>query len=196
MSGLSTADDACALLQPYFAPIRRSIVGAFEKYQKTPPEVRLDHDMRAIGSCMHCHIIQNVEQEFAGIDGIRTVNMNGLKLVVVREMFALHFKLVDRYGNARFAPTKQQNAFQSQTLELPNLIAQPLALRVGYVFDDGITEITHVLLVLPNGKRNEWKAMLSMKEGDLSWTNVTEQESLDLDVTAKILRPTKLDKRA
>lgn len=171
---IAGVDEVCEILQPQFPQFRRIFQSALDKYLKTPPEVRLDHDRRTIGSCMHSHIVASFPSVFAGVRGAEIVDINGLNIVVIGKRFACHFKMVDRYGNASFHHTKQQEAFASDNLQLPGIERAPVAIRIGYLLDEAVTKIQHMLIVKPNGNRNEWRAMVSMDDVP-SWTDVTEQ---------------------
>lgn len=184
MNNLAEIQDSCSILEPYFSQIRKTVRLSFDTYLQIPPHVRIDHDMRAVGSCLHSHIKHEAIRVFADVHGAQIVETQGLHLVLIERKIACHFKLVDRYGNASSARTKQQDAFSAHSLSLPGMEDAPVSLRVGIVLDESVSRIDHLLLIMPNCNRIAWKAMLSMDDSVTDWVDVTEQKDLRFEVVA------------
>lgn len=174
-------DETCTALKPYLQHFRRCVRDAFDNYLQSPTTARLDHDMRAVGSCVHCHIKARARDVFADVAGARVVEHNGLHLVLIENKFACHFKLVDGNGAASFHRSKQQDEFGAHSLVLPGIVEAPVSLRIGYVLDAAVTKVENMKIILPRGNGARWCVTVSMRDADEGWT-VTEQRRLSFEV--------------
>lgn len=163
-----------------FDQIARSAHARFRAYH--PADI-IELDSRAQATCTYCHMIAEAERRFLGRDGVRPLEINGLKLWF-RETanMVVRLKKMDEDGLVRNYPTKQAKDFD-RGYDLPGLPMPPVRLTAGYFLDRTGTTFIRTQIARPIGRRKTmWVAAVVPQEerkiGELAWRDVTRQGRL------------------
>lgn len=135
--------------------------------------------MRAQAACTYAHMVSAADRRFLGRDGVRSLEIRGLKLWVFEHAgVVIRFKKMDEDGRARNYPTKQAKAFDGQ-LGLPGLPPRPVRLTAGYLLDRTGTEFIRSQIARPDGRDTLWCGAIVPREdrkiGERVWIDVTRQ---------------------
>lgn len=171
-------DDLGQLLEE-FDQIARS---AHARYRSYEPEILLDHDARAQAACTYAHMSAEAAKRFSGEDGVREIDIRGLKLWFFEKANAVvRLKKMDEDGLTRNYPTEQAKDFD-RGKELPGLPMPPVRLTAGYLLDRTSTDFVRTQVARPVArKRTLWCAAIvppeDRKTGERIWYDVTKQPS-------------------
>lgn len=151
---------------------------AHRVYQSYSPAHLIEHSQRAEATCIYDHMVAEAERRFDQRDGIRPLDIRGLKLWVVGEHTVIRFKKMDEDGTTSNYPTRQARDFD-QNLELEGVPPQPIRVSVGYLLDATAKQIERVQVARPNGrKRVDWCAAIvpeAQRQDAVAWVEVTKQ---------------------
>lgn len=155
---------------------------AHSKYRSYPPEILIEHDVRAQAGCTYTHMVAAADRRFVERPGVRLLDIRGLKVWLFESAsVVVRFKKMDEDGRSRNYPTKQARDFDRQ-LELPGLPPKPLRLTVGYLLDNTATEYVRCQIARPNGRNALWCGAIIPREerrpGERIWIDVTRQGRL------------------
>ena len=172
--------DALATLLDDFDKITRT---AHARYRAYDSQILIEHDSRAQAACTYCHMAAEADRLFIDRPGIRTLDINGLRLWLVEHAdVVIRFKKMDEDGRVRNYPTKQARNFD-RGFDLPGLPMPPIRLTTGYLLDATGTTFVRTQIARPFGtKRTMWCAAVvpteGRKAGERAWLDVTRQARL------------------
>lgn len=152
-------------------------------FKSYPAEIQVELDARAQAACTYSHMLAEADRRFIGRHGIRTLEINGLKLWMIEEAdVVIRLKKMDEDGRTRSYPTKQARDFDRQ-LDLPDLPSPPLRLTAGYLLDPSGSVLVRSQIAMPiSHKRTDWCVAIVPAEvrvvGEPVWIDVTRQASL------------------
>ena len=152
---------------------------AHRMYQSYNPRHLIEHSPRAQATCIYDHMVAEAERRFGQRDGVKPLDIRGLKLWVFDQHTVVRFKKMDEDGTTANYPTRQAQDFD-QNLELDGVPPKPIRVSVGYFLDPTGTEIQRVQVARPNGKKRvDWCAAIvpsaARETGGLLWEEVTKQ---------------------
>lgn len=156
---------------------------AHSLYRSYPSNVLLEHDLRAQAACTYAHMNAEAGRRFAGREGIRELDVRGLKLWLFTDAkVVVRLKKMDEDGLTKNYPTKQAKDFDKGN-DLPGLPMPPLRLTAGYLLDATSTVFVRTQVAHPIGrKRTRWCVSIVPHEerarGAPIWKDVTRQGSL------------------
>lgn len=156
--------------------IPRASHGVYRSYN---PKHRIEHSPRAQATCIYDHMVAEAERRFDQRDGIRQLDIRGLKLWVVDQHTVIRFKKMDEDGTTSNYPTRQARDFDCN-LELEGVPPKPIRVSVGYLLDPTATAIERVQVARPNGrKRVDWCAAIvptaERQDAGTPWIEITRQ---------------------
>lgn len=156
--------------------IPRMAHGVYRSYN---PQHLIEHSVRAQATCIYDHMVAEAERRFGQRDGIRTLDIRGLKLWVVGQHTVIRFKKMDEDGTTSNYPTRQASDFD-QNRVLDGVPPKPLRVSVGYLLDPTATAIERVQVARPNGrKRVDWCAAIvptvERQDDGKAWIEITKQ---------------------
>ena len=148
-------------------------------YRSYSPQHLIEHSARSQATCIYDHMVAEAERRFGLRDGIRPLDIRGLKLWVVGQHAVIRFKKMDEDGTTSNYPTRQARDFD-QNLELDGVPPKPIRLSVGYLLDPTATAIERVQVARPNGaKRVDWCAAIvptvEREDDGKAWVEITRQ---------------------
>lgn len=148
-------------------------------YRSYNPLHLIEHSPRAQATCIYDHMVAEAERRFSQRDGVRPLDIRGLKLWVLGEHTVVRFKKMDEDGSTANYPTRQAKDFD-QNRELDGVPPKPIRVAVGYWLDPTSTRIERVQVARPNGsKRVDWCAAIvpseARKADGMLWEEVTKQ---------------------
>ncbi len=172
--------DTLGALLDDFDQITRTAHARFRAY--TPADI-VELDARAQAACTYCHMAAEADRRFVGREGIRSLDLSGLRLWICEEAnVVIRFKKMDEDGRVRNYPTKQAIDFDRGD-DLPGLPMPPERLTAGYLLDPTGTAFIRAQIARPMGtKRIMWCAAIVPHErrpkGARAWEDVTRQGRL------------------
>lgn len=148
-------------------------------YRTYNPQHLIEHSPRAQATCIYDHMVAEADRRFGQRDGIRPLDIRGLKLWVVGEHTVIRFKKMDEDGTTSNYPTRQARNFD-QNLELDGVPPKPIRVAVGYLLSPAEDAIERVQIARPNGrKRVDWCAAIvpavERKADAQAWIEITRQ---------------------
>jgi hypothetical protein len=169
-------------LDPFLDEFDQVTRAAHARYRAYRPEDLIELDSRAQAVCTYCHMVADADRRLLGKEGIRPIDVRGLKLWLLEEANAvIRWKKMDEDGNTRNYPTQQARDFDAGR-DLPGLPMPPVRLTVGYLLDLTGVELIRTQVARPAGKRTMWCAAIvareSRKPGERVWVDVTRQGHL------------------
>ena len=151
---------------------------AHSVYQSYSPLHLIEHSRRAEAACIYDHMVAEAERRFDQRDGIRPLDIRGLRLWVVGEHTVIRFKKMDEDGTTSNYPTRQARGFD-QNHPLEGVPPEPIRVSVGYLLDATAKSIKRVQVARPNGpKRVDWCAAIVPtieRRADVAWIEITKQ---------------------
>lgn len=161
------------VLEPYLLTIHDLLHEAFHTYQtKYPEEVKADHDNAAAATCVHRHILTNVNRQFMGVRGAKILNARGLKVLNINDRIVGRWKKLNEDGQSSSYPTKQARSYDRQ-LPLPHLPPAATRLTFGYEPDLAFTAIQRVVVACPHGRRPLWCSQVLVESREVAWVDIT-----------------------
>jgi hypothetical protein len=153
---------------------------AHRRYRGYAAEILIEHSPRATATCIYDHMVAEADRRFLDRDGVRPIDVRGLKLWIVGIFAAVRLKKMDEDGKSRNYPTKQAKAFDTGK-ELPGLPPAPIRLTAGYLLDPTGTEFIRTQVARPAGRSIAWCAAVvpaeERKVGERIWVDATRQGS-------------------
>lgn len=172
-----TLDALGADLLDDFDQIARAAHARFRAY--APADI-IELDSRAQAACTYCHMGAEADRRFLGRDGLRLIEIRGLRLWLCEEANAVvRLKKMDEDGRTQNYPTEQAKDFD-RGYDLPGLPMPPVRLTAGYLLDATGTTFVRSQIARPMGrKRTMWNAAIvpseDRKAGERIWIDVTRQ---------------------
>ncbi len=154
---------------------------AFETYRSYPPEILVEHDMRAQATCTYCHMVAEAERRWVGRRGIVPREVRGLKVWLIGDSVVLRWKKMDEDGRSRNYPTRQAMDYD-RGAPIPGLPLPAIRLSTGYFLNPTQTEFIRSQIAKPAGRGIEWCAAIipanETEPGENRWEDVTRQYKL------------------
>lgn len=147
-------------------------------YQNYDALHRLEHDSRAVASCIYSHMAAEADRRWMGRPRLVHKVINGLKVWLVDDYAVIRFKRMDEDGRTRNYPTKQAKQYD-RGMPLPGLPLEADRLTVGYFPNPTETEVERVQVARRIGKLIDFcAAIIPPSErvvGQRGWIDVTAQ---------------------
>lgn len=138
----------------------------------------LEHSRRAQAACIYDHMVHEALRRFEGKEGIRLLEVRGLKLWLFEDHTVVRFKKMDEDGKSRNYPTRQARAYDYMA-PLEGLPPEPTRVTVGYVLDKTETDLGRVQIARPNANGVDWCAVIIPSEtrapGASKWEEISRQ---------------------
>ena len=153
----------------------------FATYRRIPAELLIEHEARSRANCTYDHMMAEAHRRFIGRQGMRLIEIRGLKVWAIEDHTVIRFKKMDDEGRSRNYQTKQAKAYDRGE-SFPEISAPAVRLTVGYLADATATSIDRVQVALISGRRVAWCAAIippaSRADGSAKWADVTKQSDI------------------
>lgn len=182
-----SADQAFALLEPYFPCLRTIVDGGWRFWNSFPPEARLKLDVRAQRSVTWCGMIAAAVDELSEHASFTVIKGTNTTYFSIDGKAIIRFKKLDRSGTSANVMTQLQLDLRDPQVSLGGPFGQLPFLDVGYVPNNTETGYDAILVASPGDNGSAWNfAIPAAAEQDL----VTPIEpSIEETAVRPIVRP-------
>jgi hypothetical protein len=175
------ADDAdltrcMQIIEPLLLDLCEGWEVAVSRYRdEYPPAVLAEHDDSVAAACVRSHQWMEVQRRLDGKPGIALLNINGLKVINLRDQAVIRLKKLDARGRHSNYQTKQQREFDGQE-PLPGLPPAAVRLTSGYQLDASGEAIERHIVARPMGRSIAWTAQVHVVDTAASWVDITPRK--------------------
>lgn len=161
------------IIQPLLPELYEGWEAAMRRYQdEYPAAVLAEHTDTVAAACVRTHQWMEVQRRLDSQPGVKSMDLNGLKIINWRDEAVIRLKKLDRSGRHANYQTQQQKDFDRQQ-PLPGLPPAAVRLTSGYQLDAAGQAIERQIIARPMGRNILWTAMVNVTDTVASWEDIT-----------------------